>query len=210
VHRTRYCCGVILVALVLAALAPRATLAYNPTAAASYADQWAATSNPSYPVFTGDDCTNFVSQALHAGGISMVSSYVGGDRSTLKNWFVSGTSTDNASFSWSIAFDQLQWLYWQTYGGLARIYGPTQGSGSRSGVSVGDVLYFDWDDSNRYGVSHSVIQVGYGTDPNGWVGDLVDQHSVSRKHAFWNLGDYNANNQATTMITRIHIDPNTP
>jgi hypothetical protein len=46
---------------------------YNGAAAAAYADSYWQTYNPAWPSFasTGGDCTNFVSQALHAGGIAM-------------------------------------------------------------------------------------------------------------------------------------------
>lgn len=42
-------------------------------AACDYAEKFALTSNPSYKTFEGNggDCTNFVSQIIHAGGISL-------------------------------------------------------------------------------------------------------------------------------------------
>lgn len=46
---------------------------YNRVAAVEYALQWALSFNPQYYNFTslGGDCTNFVSQCLHHGGIPM-------------------------------------------------------------------------------------------------------------------------------------------
>jgi hypothetical protein len=74
----------LLVTSVLAggtSLVPRNALAYNRPAAANYADAFWSAFNNAYPYFgappwpasiisNGDDCTNFVSQALHAGGIA--------------------------------------------------------------------------------------------------------------------------------------------
>ena len=46
---------------------------YDRNAAVAYAHQWAFKRNPAYMNFTGigGDCTNFVSQCLHAGGAPM-------------------------------------------------------------------------------------------------------------------------------------------
>src|SRR5262252_5579825 len=50
-----------------------AAFAYNGAAAAAYADTYWQNYNPAWPSFanSGGDCTNFVSQALYAGGINM-------------------------------------------------------------------------------------------------------------------------------------------
>jgi len=44
---------------------------YSGSAASAYARKWALTTNPAYPR-DGNDCTNFVSQAVLAGGWTMV------------------------------------------------------------------------------------------------------------------------------------------
>lgn len=48
-------------------------MAYDRKRAVDYAHQWAFSRNPRYLDFSklGGDCTNFISQALHAGGASM-------------------------------------------------------------------------------------------------------------------------------------------
>lgn len=50
---------------------------YNPTNAVAYAAKWWNSYNPSYPNFgsTSEDCSNFVSQCLYAGGIPMDSQW---------------------------------------------------------------------------------------------------------------------------------------
>jgi len=67
---------VLFVAALFAVSAPTTGLAasgYNGAAAAAYADTYWQTYNPAWPSFAtgGGDCTNFVSQALHAGGLAM-------------------------------------------------------------------------------------------------------------------------------------------
>ena len=46
---------------------------YNPLLAVEYAKKWAFNYNPQYYNFSsiGGDCTNFISQCLHFGGINM-------------------------------------------------------------------------------------------------------------------------------------------
>jgi putative amidase-like protein len=58
---------------------------YNPAAAVAYADQWAHGRNPNYPDFTDNDCTNFNSQGLEAGGLPLQS--VNGFLTDDRNWF---------------------------------------------------------------------------------------------------------------------------
>jgi hypothetical protein len=47
---------------------PSGKVPYNRQAAATYARKWATNINPQYGSFSDSDCTNFVSQALKAGG----------------------------------------------------------------------------------------------------------------------------------------------
>ena len=66
---------------------------------------------------------------------------------------------------------------------------------------TGDVLFFNWGQGE--GLSHAVIQVGIGTDPNlypnqVWYGNYIDEHTNNRKHAFWSLKPYNADWKTTT------------
>lgn len=55
---------------------PGATLAYDPSRAANYADIWWNDFNDTVYGVLRNDCTNFVSQALHAGGYPMHRKYV--------------------------------------------------------------------------------------------------------------------------------------
>lgn len=196
----------MLLALVVSA-AP--AYAYNGGSAANYADQYWQNYNSNYPNFSsgGTDCTNFVSQALHAGGFSMVN--VGQNSSDDHNWWVQwnwfwGWQWSN---SWSLVPDNDSFLMLHYPGGW--YYGQMSGTtntGTPNGLSRGDVLYYDW--TNDGDMDHSTIQtVLMGTDPtSGWYGDLVDAHTTNRYHAIWTLEPYNAQ-AATTVITLVHVDP---
>ena len=67
---------------------------YNRSDAIDYAEKYAMSKNPAYYFFggIGGDCTNFVSQCLHAGGFEMIYNYLNG-------WFY--TSAFSRSPSWS-------------------------------------------------------------------------------------------------------------
>lgn len=71
--------------------APDAVTAYNRNAVASYARTWAENGrqirNSNYPNFT-NDCTNFISQAVYAGGIPQEGSGICGSENTTSEWYV--------------------------------------------------------------------------------------------------------------------------
>ena len=66
-----------------------------------YAHKYAKKYNPAYRVPTsGEDCTNFVSQALHAGGLSMTPSSIRGTnpgtKTTTEQWYYYNSPSANA------------------------------------------------------------------------------------------------------------------
>lgn len=181
--------------------------AYDGSTAAGYADRYSLNPNSgSYPVFD-DDCTNFVSQAVNYGGYSMVGD--GQSPTDDHNWYMDPCPICGG-YTWSNAWSVASWYYgflgldypggwnWGTASGTS--------TNSSSGLNVGDVLFFDWD--NDGGIDHAAILVGNGTDPDsGWSGDLADEHTTNRYHAFWSLCPYNSMANST-VITLEHIDPN--
>src|SRR6266498_5120626 len=64
---------VVFALVVLSAATSSVAVAYNRATAATYADTYWQSYNPAWPSFAknGGDCTNFVSQALYGGGITM-------------------------------------------------------------------------------------------------------------------------------------------
>lgn len=201
------------VALSLAGLLlPSLALAYSGSAAANYADEWAKSYNSAYPAFS-DDCTNFVSQSLYAGGMPQVVYYdqktgLPANTSDDYYWFIwdlTSSGTWVYAFSWTSApYSRDHWIH---YSGQATQIGTAPGTSTAStdGLAVGDVLYYDW--GTGEGISHAAIQVGYGTDTNvtpNLTGDVVDEHTTNRYHAFWSLR-YENSNYLTTTIYLVHM-----
>lgn len=192
-------CLVVLGVFLMIGLSPTVSaLAYNGGAAASYADQWWNYYNPIWPIMRGDDCTNFVSQALYNGGDTMVG-YPGLSDSS---WWMD-SNNGQWTHSWTLSSDLYSFLN-SGRGALRAIwYPPLNYAGDDLG-STGDVLVFDW--GRGQGISHADIQVAYGTDPNypSFSGSLVDQHSYPRYHEIWTLYPTNAWWRTTTAYVIHH------
>jgi hypothetical protein len=183
--------------------------AYNGGNAAAYADYWVGNFNGAYPRFS-NDCTNFVSQAVHAGGYPFRN--YNADPGGTESWWMYNISggTWNWSVSWINAPTYYSFLALDYPGGIRE--GSAPGSSTNyytpNSVVTGDVLFYDWGQGE--GISHAAMQVGIGTDPNlypnqVWYGNYVDEHTTNRGHAFWSLKPYNAF-WATTTIYFMHID----
>lgn len=190
---------------------------YSASAAVAYAENWVEHTwtcgnsaacgqkqNPAYMNYDPADCTNYVSQALAAGGFQQM--YSGGSPTHYDAWWSNGTSGN--SNTWSVAPMLLNFLWIHSPGGILTAYwSPNVGQTARSGTQPGGVIFYDWGWlGGGEGVSHASIVVAYGTDPaKGWVGDLVDMHSTDRYHAFWTLEPYNGSNLASTTYTVVGI-----
>lgn len=196
--------AVVFVLAVFGSVAPAsASTGYNGAASAAYADMYWQSYNTLYPSFanSGGDCTNFVSQALFAGGIAMRPSptYSGTAAwymlKSKHRWSYSPTwinAQDNAAF--------LEQLPSVTV--VASVYGVAPGVQVADNASQGDIVLYDFNDDGVF--DHEAIIVA--SDGAGW--DLVDAHTNNRYHAYWTLAQYNAS-WATTRIVVLHIPPTT-
>jgi hypothetical protein len=200
----------VLVLAVLGLVLASAASAYNGAAAAAYADTYWQTYNPAWPSFasSGGDCTNFVSQALYAGGISMrTSTAYSGDAA----WYmVQKRKRWSYSASWVNAQDQsvfaLQFLPGVTQ--VASYYGLAPGATAADNAQQGDVVLYDWNNDGVYD-HEAIVTASDGANPNGTTDwDLVDAHTNDRYHAYWTLAQYNSN-WATTRIVVLHIPATT-
>ncbi|AXB44496.1 amidase domain-containing protein [Amycolatopsis albispora] len=109
-----------------------AAASYSRQAMADYARKWALGRNPAYESF-GNDCANFVSQSLRAGGWKNVANY----HNTPDAWrhLVAAAGRQLNSNTWSVSHDQL-YFGW-TYSGRTRnIVGEP--------VYLGALVYADW------------------------------------------------------------------
>jgi hypothetical protein len=179
------------------------TNGYSGTQAASYEDMFVSPYNNSFISF-GADCTNFTSQGLWAGGLKMTSE-VSDDHHW---WYDSGRSAYSAS--WVNVDSQANYLQYDVPGGTWRYtWGPSQDANTYtpSDIVTGDIVVYSWNGTNGGGRHHGSMQVGIGTDPNsGWYGNVIDQHTTDRYHAFWSLLPYNAD-ASTTTYQLWHIWP---
>lgn len=187
--------------------------AYSRDNATNYAEQWALNRNPYFLSF-GNDCTNFVSQALSAGAYPMVT----GDFNPRNdnNWYYIHNRNGAAySYSWTVAPDQYTFQKWHYPGGwLEDVVSNTASHNAywanydNINMIRGDELFYDWE--NDGGLDHVAFQVWAGQSryyPNGqvWYGDLSDQHTTDRYHVSWNHIEVNPQ-WPTTVIYEVHID----
>ena len=138
---------------------------YSPDGAAAYADTYWSNYNPAYSDYNsiGGDCANFVSQAIHAGGMPMD-----------EDWF--WRSYGDRSSSW--AYVPAQRSYFAAKGKL--IDNP-----SSSQILKGNPVWYYNSSSGRY--SHAAICVG----TNSAGTPIVDAHNNDRYHVHWQLGGSN-------------------
>lgn len=152
--------------------------AYPPTydrqRAVAYAEQHWNRPNPHYATFA-EDCTNFVSQCLHAGGIPMVFT---NNRST--GWWYRGGRNPNWSYSWAVAHS----LYLMLRSGKAPFY--AQRVEHASLLEIGDVICYDFDGDNRW--QHNTVVVA--KDRNNMP--LVNAHTTESRHRYWDYRDSSA------------------
>jgi len=147
---------------------------YNPEKAVSYAERFWNTTNPAYPRFT-DDCTNFISQCLHAGGIPMLFSKEKG-----KGWWMRTGKGGEWSYSWAVAHS----LYLLLKSGGAPMRAVTKNSATE--LIPGDIICYDFDGDGRF--QHNTIVVA--KDANQMP--LVNAHTTDSSMRYWAYEDSTA------------------
>lgn len=118
---------------------------YDRERAVAYAHRHWNSANPAYPRFN-DDCTNFISQCLHAGGIPMVYA-----NEKTKGWWMRPGKTSVWSYSWSVAHS----LYLLLKSGKAPMYAEQKSTVEE--LQPGDVICYDFDGDGRF--QHNTIVV---------------------------------------------------
>ncbi|MGE7665341.1 amidase domain-containing protein [Ureibacillus composti] len=126
---------------------------YNRAAAVAYAQAWWNGNNPNYPAFT-DDCTNFISQCLRAGGAPMT-----GYPNRARGWWITegwrsgarGNHYPNEtwSYSWAVANAFMSNLQNSKSGLTAKqVQSPSE-------LEPGDVICYDFEGDGR--INHTTI-----------------------------------------------------
>lgn len=144
---------------------------YNRLAAVQYAEVWWNSYNPKYRKFT-DDCTNFISQCLHAGGAPMT-----GYPNRSKGWWMRGR---NYSYSWAVA-NALRWHLSGSKIGLR-----AREVGSAKELLLGDVICYDFQGNGRF--DHNTMVVA--KDAAGMP--LVNAHTTNSRMRYWSYEDSTA------------------
>ncbi|MDY0406338.1 amidase domain-containing protein [Virgibacillus sp. 179-BFC.A HS] len=141
---------------------------YDRMAAVQYAETWWNSYNPAYRQFDVD-CTNFVSQCLHAGGAPMW-----GAPNRNKGWWY---QNNNWSYSWAVA-NSLRWYLSGSKQGLKglEVQSPQE-------LVPGDVICYDFEGDGRY--NHNTIVVA--KDAYGMP--LVNAHTNNSRHRYWSYED---------------------
>ena len=122
-----------------------ATYTYNRQAAVNYALQWWNKANPAYRNFGSNDCTNFVSQCLYAGGWPMK----GWNKWSLSHWFYYfGYYYSN---TWTVADDFSKFLVYSGRGQARSLaYKPWN-----QYFKIGDLVQIDYNRDGKW--DHTMI-----------------------------------------------------
>ncbi len=167
---------------------------YNRSAAVTYAKTWALATNSVYGRM-GNDCTNFVSQALHAGGWPMVGTRNFLDRAKNDQWWFGGSMLTQASYTWGGAQNLYNFIS-RSGRGRVEFEAGAECHEKMSNIKLGDVVQMK--DAGGH-VYHTMMVTGL------VVGDLLLSYhtsdhldkkmsdiSLSTGHLFvcWSLRDH--------------------
>jgi hypothetical protein len=149
----------------------RVSYEYNRLKAVQYAERWWNSYNPAYQKFQ-NDCTNFISQCLQAGGAPMR----GFPRRDAGWWL----QRSNWSYSWAVA-NSLRLYFANSKSGLRarEVSSPDQ-------LILGDIICYDFEGDGRF--NHNTIVTG--KDANGMP--LVNAHTYNSRMRYWAYEDSSA------------------
>jgi hypothetical protein len=139
---------------------------------AQYALDWANGANDKEFPSEGDDCTNFVSQALYKGGWPRVATdwWHRGDNS---KWdFFKGRFLDWASYTWAGAANLNQFV--QISDRVDTLYNIWD-------ATLGDLLFTDWDPNNTPDGQIDHVMIVTGVDTEHGV-PFISQHTPAHRN----------------------------
>ncbi|MBM7540049.1 amidase domain-containing protein [Amphibacillus cookii] len=143
--------------------------AYDRRAAVKYAERWWNDANPAYRFFEENDCTNYISQCLHAGGAPMRGVP---NRST--GWWY---QNNDWSFSWSVAHA----FRWYLSGSTKGLRGFEVDTPEK--LKPGDVICYDFEGDGRF--NHTTIVVAKDAHQQ----PLVNAHTNNSRQRYWDYQD---------------------
>jgi hypothetical protein len=208
----------VVAGLAAAILVPTEAFAYSPSAAAFWADgHWNSCGVAGQYPCIDNDCTNFASQTIHAGGVDF-KGFPGGNVQDGHNWYAAFPSGHYVyTNTWVFVENLYDFLIWDVPGGvLAKTWTGSQTLPPDSQGGTGDLIFYDWNPNAPDGGSeprdhvNPIVAYGTSTDTNPqppfqhYQGDLIDGHSSYRYHYFWGLQSVNQF-RLTTVFYVMHI-----
>ncbi|MBU9720856.1 MULTISPECIES: amidase domain-containing protein [Bacillaceae] len=144
---------------------------YDRMEAVRYAERWWNDFNPAYQKFE-NDCTNYISQCLHAGGAPMT-----GQPNRSNGWWY---QNDQWSYSWTVAH-ALRWYFSGTKSGLL-----AREVSSADQLMKGDIICYDFNGDDNW--QHTTIVTGR----DGEGEPLVNAHTTNSRMRYWKYDDSTA------------------
>jgi hypothetical protein len=162
---------------------------FNHSAAIAYVRKYAVKFNSSYPNYSAGDCTNFMSQALKAGGMQMMREYATGQGSW---WY---KFSQGSTHSWSVAevlHDHLKEYH------LAH---------TTQNWAVGELVFFNYHDGGRKYDHVAMVTKKSGNNIyiGGHGGHQGSEANYAEKNFHTRLQKTRAKHPGTT-VTRLYID----
>ncbi|MED3562435.1 amidase domain-containing protein [Bacillus xiapuensis] len=149
----------------------RASYQYDRLKAVQYAERWWNSYNPAYKKFE-NNCTNYISQCLRAGGAPMR-----GYPHRASGWWL---QNNNWSYSWTMAHSLKLYLANSTSGLRAKeVSSPDQ-------LLLGDVICYDFEGDGRF--NHNTMVTG--KDAYGMP--LVNANTYNSRMRYWAYEDSSA------------------
>jgi hypothetical protein len=149
----------------------RVSYEYNRLNAVKYAETWWNSYNSRYSKFT-NDCTNFISQCLHAGGAPMT-----GYPNRSKGWWMQNNSW---TYSWTVAHS-FRWYLPNARVGLRAVE-----VNRADELKLGDIICYDFEGDGRF--NHTTIVTA--KDADGMP--LVNAHTTNSRKRYWAYEDSTA------------------
>ena len=148
---------------------PDGEAAVNTQSIVTYATTYYINQNTSYKYYSGDDCTNFISQCLRAGGWSDKGH--GQDAASADNWYYYWKAGPHKTKSLKVS---RSWINAETWSGFAIGQGRAALRSKPKNAVAGDIFQLDFTGDGVMG--HSMVCIGTGSD-----GPIYVQHSPSKK-----------------------------
>ena len=139
---------------------------YDRAAAAAYADRWAMSANPAYWTSSRDDCANFVSQCVAAGGLRPLAGAAG-------VWRPAGRGMPSIGWVNCVAQQQV----WSSATGGGQPYIASTSTRRPADWAAGDVVYLGNVVGGVPQWQHAIICVG--RRHGHWI---YDSHTVAHRH----------------------------